>query len=144
MIDGYILGGVNRISPEAPVPVLDVNQKDDRLGGAANVVLNINSLGANPIMCSVIGDDENGNKLINLFSESNLNTDGLVISSKRRTTIKTRIIAQHQQVLRVDEEDDFYLHEEEELSLLENIRNIINSTRIDVIIFEDYKLCVMR
>lgn len=143
MIDGYILGDVNRISPEAPVPVLDVLQKDDRLGGAANVVLNVKSLGATPIMCSVIGDDSNGEKLIELFKKDNLSTDGLVTSTDRRTTIKTRVIANNQQVLRVDEEDKYDLSINEEKRLLEKVDRIITQNKIDVIIFEDYNKGVL-
>lgn len=143
MIDGYILGNVNRISPEAPVPVLDVTTKDDRLGGAANVVLNLKSLGATPIMCSVIGDDKNGEKLIELFNKDGLSTEGMVVSSERRTTIKTRVIANHQQMLRVDEEDTFDLSSAEENKLFNTIQEIINNNQIDVIIFEDYNKGVL-
>ncbi len=143
MIDGYILGNVNRISPEAPVPVLDVVNKDDRLGGAANVVLNLKSLGAKPIMCSVIGEDDNGNKLLDLFKNDNLSTEGMVVSSERRTTIKTRVIANHQQMLRVDEEDTFDLTSKEEENLINTIKGIIDASDIDVIIFEDYNKGVL-
>ena len=143
MIDGYILGDVNRISPEAPVPVLDVKSTDDRLGGAANVVLNLKSLGATPIMCSVIGDDNNGKKLFELFHKDGLSTEGMVVSKERRTTIKTRVIANHQQMLRVDEEDVFSLSHEEENNLIKTIKDIIDNNNIDVIIFEDYNKGVL-
>ena len=138
MIDGYVWGKVERISPEAPVPVLSVAKKEDRLGGAANVALNIQSMGAKPILCSVIGDDENGKKLIKLLGDLNITHEGIVKSKDRITTIKTRVIGHHQHLLRIDEEVDHPLNEVEETDFITLVQKIIANNKIDVIIFQDY------
>ena len=138
MIDGYVWGKVERISPEAPVPVLSVAKKEDRLGGAANVALNIQSMGAKPILCSVIGDDENGKKLIKLLGDLNITHEGIVKSKDRITTIKTRVIGHHQHLLRIDEEVDHPLNEVEETDFITHVQKIIANNKIDVIIFQDY------
>ena len=138
MIDGYVWGKVERISPEAPVPVLSVAKKEDRLGGAANVALNIQSMGAKPILCSVIGDDENGKKLIKLLGDLNITHEGIVKSKDRITTIKTRVIGHHQHLLRIDEEVDQPLNEVEETDFIAHVQKIISNNKIDVIIFQDY------
>jgi rfaE bifunctional protein kinase chain/domain len=138
MIDGYVWGKVDRISPEAPVPVLSVAKKEDRLGGAANVALNIQSMGAKPILCSVIGDDENGKKFIALLNDLNISAEGILKSKDRITTLKTRVIKDQQHLLRIDEEIDQPLNLQEENNFIENVKNIIASHKIDVIIFQDY------
>ena len=138
MIDGYVWGKVDRISPEAPVPVLSVAKKEDRLGGAANVALNIQSMGAKPILCSVIGDDENGKKFIALLNNLNISAEGILKSKDRITTLKTRVIKDQQHLLRIDEEIDQPLNLQEENNFIENVKNIIASHKIDVIIFQDY------
>ena len=138
MIDGYVWGKVDRISPEAPVPVLSVAKKEDRLGGAANVALNIQSMGAKPILCSVIGDDENGKKFIALLNDLNISAEGILQSKDRITTLKTRVIKDQQHLLRIDEEIDQPLNLQEENNFIENVKNIIASHKIDVIIFQDY------
>src|ERR1700704_6122946 len=106
MLDSYIWGTVERISPEAPVPVVSVRKKDFRLGGAGNVALNIQSLGATPILCSLIGNDDDGKKLLQCLDDRGISRSGIVISQDRPTTVKTRVIASHQHVVRVDEESD--------------------------------------
>ena len=83
MVDSYWWGKVERISPEAPVPVCSVKKKENRLGGAANVALNVAAMGAKPIICSVVGDDMEGRILKGLFQEQNINTDGLLFSTER-------------------------------------------------------------
>ena len=138
MIDGYVWGKVDRISPEAPVPILSVAKKEDRLGGAANVALNIQSMGANPILCSVIGDDENGKKFIALLNDLNISAEGILQSKDRITTLKTRVIKDHQHLLRIDEEIDLPLNQQEENIFIEKVKNIIAAHKIDVIIFQDY------
>ena len=138
MIDGYVWGKVDRISPEAPVPVLSVAKKEDRLGGAANVALNIQSMGAKPILCSVIGDDENGKKFIALLNDLNISAEGILKSKDRITTLKTRVIKDQQHLLRIDEEIDQPLNLQEENNFIENVKNIIAAHKIDVIIFQDY------
>ena len=138
MIDSYLWGDVTRISPEAPVPVLSSTLKELRLGGAANVALNIQSLGATPILCSVIGDDVSGKDLANLLSKNSFSTEGIVHDTSRITTVKTRIIAHNQHLLRVDEEVDAPLDSKSEGLLLEKIIGLLTNKKIDAIIFEDY------
>ena len=138
MIDAYWWGGVNRISPEAPVPVCAVNDKESRLGGAANVALNIAAMGANPILCSVVGEDYQGHQLCELMEKQNMNTKGIVFSSNRPTTIKTRIIGNKTQMLRIDEETDVNISLSEEKVFVAKIEKIINTEKINAIIFQDY------
>ena len=89
MIDAYLFGEINRTSPEAPVPVVETKKHEMRLGGAANVALNLKSLGATPILCSAIGDDKEGKLFIELMKKENLITEGVIISKIKRTTLKT-------------------------------------------------------
>ncbi len=143
MIDAYMWGNVNRISPEAPVPVVAINKKENRLGGAANVALNIQAMGANPILCSVIGDDDGAKTFFELLKEQKLSSKGILKSKKRITTIKTRVISNNHQMLRVDEEIENTLDKKEIQSLVSEIKKIIVSEKINVIIFEDYdKGCI--
>ena len=102
MIDAYLMGKVDRISPEAPVPVVVINQRESRLGGAANCALNIQALGAEPILCSVIGDDSKGNEFIELLLDNKISEVGILRSKERITTTKYRIIGNNAQMLRVD------------------------------------------
>ena len=136
MLDSYIWGAVDRISPEAPVPIVNVKKKDFRLGGAANVALNIAALGAKPILCALVGDDEDGKKLSQRLSEGKISSEGIVVSNTRPTTVKTRIIASNQHVVRVDEETDRVASEEEQKSLLAQIEKLL--PQCHVVIFEDY------
>jgi len=136
------MGKVNRISPEAPVPIVSLENEDARIGGAGNVALNLLALGANPIICGVIGEDTSGDKLLNLFEKNGISTDGLVKSMARKTTVKTRVISNKQQLLRIDSESTFPLLESEEIKLNNTIQNIINQG-IDGIIFEDYNKGVL-
>src|SRR5258707_547592 len=136
MLDSYIWGAVERISPEAPVPVINVKKKDFRLGGAANVALNVLALGSKPILCALIGDDEEGKKLMQRLDEQGMSKDGIVVSSERPTTVKTRVIASHQHVVRVDEESDREASDSEKKLLWEKIEKLLPMS--DVVIFEDY------
>jgi rfaE bifunctional protein kinase chain/domain len=138
MIDSYLWGKVNRISPEAPVPIVTVKNKERRLGGAANVALNIQALGANPILCSVIGVDIEGQAFMELLKTQKLSQKGILKSRDRITTVKTRIIGNNSQLLRVDEEEETDIIYTETQQLLTLISYIINHDKIDVIIFEDY------
>ena len=142
MLDAYVMGKVNRISPEAPVPIVSLENEDARIGGAGNVALNLLALGAKPIICGVIGEDSSGDKLLNLFEKNGISTDGLVKSMVRKTTVKTRVISNNQQLLRIDSESTFPLLESEEIKLNNTIQNIINQG-IDGIIFEDYNKGVL-
>lgn len=136
MIDSYLWGKVERISPEAPVPVLNLQKREQRLGGAANVALNVQALGANPVLCAVIGKDTEGDQLIKLLEQNNLSTAGIVQSEGRVTTIKHRIIAAAQHVLRIDAEIDTEITAEERNLLLEKIKTLLPAS--NVVIFEDY------
>ena len=138
MIDAYLQGQVNRISPEAPVPIVDICERHYRLGGAANVALNLQSLSAMPILCSVIGKDEKSGLFNRLMIEKQLDTSALIMSENRKTTIKYRVIGNRLQMLRIDEEDRHPLNEKEEADYLERIKEIIDNQEIDAIIFEDY------
>jgi D-glycero-beta-D-manno-heptose-7-phosphate kinase len=138
MMDSYLWGSVDRISPEAPVPIISVKRKENRLGGAANVALNIQALGATPIICAIIGDDLEGDEFIRLMDDQKLFTDGLLRLNSRPTTVKTRVIGHHQQMLRIDAEVDREISTSETSNLLDKILSIISSKKIDAIIFEDY------
>lgn len=138
MIDAYLQGQVNRISPEAPVPIVDIRERYYRLGGAANVALNLQSLSAVPILCSVIGKDEKGGLFNRLMIEKQLDTSALVSSENRKTTIKYRVIGNRLQMLRIDEEDRHPLNETEEAAYLSLIKKVIDNQEIDAVIFEDY------
>jgi rfaE bifunctional protein kinase chain/domain len=137
MLDAYIIGNVTRISPEAPVPIVNFDKSEQRLGGAANVALNLSALEATAIVCSVIGNDQDGENLINLLKENAISADGIVRSQNRKTTVKTRVLGNNQQLLRIDSEQTNDISTEEELELLEKIENLIEQG-IDALIFEDY------
>ena len=136
MMDAYVWGKTTRISPEAPVPVVNVSRTEQRLGGAANVALNVQALGAKPLLCAVIGDDAGGDQLLHLLHERQLSADGLVRSRERPTTVKQRILAQDQQLLRIDAEVETDLSATEDAGLTEAYTQLLG--RADVVIFEDY------
>jgi len=138
MIDAYIWGKVERISPEAPVPILSKSKKENRLGGAANVALNIQSLGATPILCSVIGNDAKATIFMDLLQNLNMPQNGIIKEDTRITTVKTRVIADKQHLIRVDEEDDSAINYKLETRFSEHIHQIIEKEKVDAIIFEDY------
>jgi len=138
MIDSYLWGKVSRISPEAPVPIVSVQKKERRLGGAANVALNIQALGANPILCSVVGVDFEGQAFMDLLKTQKLSQKGILKSRDRITTVKTRVIGNNAQLLRVDEEVESDITPSETQQLLTLISYIISHDKIDVILFEDY------
>jgi len=138
MIDSYIWGDVDRISPEAPVPIVQVNKRANRLGGAANVALNIKALGAEPIICSVIGDDIQSATFLDLLDKENITTEGIVKSKNRITTTKFRVIGNNAQMLRVDEEMNESLVVEDQNLFFERIKYILQHSKIDVVIFQDY------
>jgi len=142
MVDAYFLGEVNRMSPEAPVPIVDLFEKDERIGGAGNVALNLTALGASPIICSVIGTDSEGKRLMQLFQDANISTDGIYASANRRTTVKTRVLSDNKQLLRIDSEDTHLISQAEEDQLFKQITSVVESG-IDGIIFEDYNKGVL-
>ncbi len=138
MIDTYLWGEVGRVSPEAPVPIVSGVIEENRLGGAANVALNVKAMGAVPILCSVIGDDPRGKLFLELMEEQNLSDIGLIVDSYRITTQKTRIISGNQHLLRVDEEIDIFLNKRIQEQFLELIDNLLENGGIDAIIMQDY------
>ncbi len=143
MIDSYIIGTVERISPEAPVPVVSIKKTNSRPGGAANVALNIKSMGGNPVICSVIGDDEKGELLLRLLEKNKIKHNGIVIEKNRPTTCKTRVISNNQHLLRIDEETDVYISGNTEKKLFEKYTDILNSEKPDAVIFQDYNKGVL-
>jgi len=136
MIDHFIWGNVNRISPEAPVPVVTVTEESLRLGGAANVTRNISSLGGKVCSSGVAGHDEMGGKIIHEFLLLNINTEGIIITNDRPTTIKTRIIGHNQQVVRFDREKVSPLNSDSKQRIINYLKKC--SPRIDTIIISDY------
>nr|WP_294861605.1 bifunctional ADP-heptose synthase [uncultured Fluviicola sp.] len=138
MIDAYMFGKVHRVSPEAPVPIVSLESQEQRLGGAANVALNLQSLGATPVLCAIVGADKDGKMLKQLLEEQNMLSTGIVASENRLTTVKTRVIGNQQQLLRIDAEDTHPLNEQEEQLFLASVENTIQTGKIDAIIFEDY------
>ena len=139
MIDAYMWGEINRMSPEAPVPVVEVKKHENRLGGAANVALNLQSMGATPILCSVIGNDSQSILFKELIQNANLSNKGLLTSKERRTTLKTRVIAENKHQLRIDEEDTHPITCETEF--LNLIQELIAD--VDVVILQDYNKGVL-
>ena len=136
MVDSYVIGEINRNSPEAPVPIVDVKQEDTKLGGAANVALNIQSLGMEPILCSVIGDDKDGENFLKLCKKNNLDTTGIIIDYNRKTTNKKRVIVNKKHILRIDNEETNYIEPEIREKFVNNIEKLISNNKI--IIFQDY------
>lgn len=143
MVDAYVFGNVDRISPEAPVPVVAVKDRANRLGGAANVALNIHALGAEPLMVTVIGNDRMGEEFIHLLEQRKLPTDGIIKSKGRITTTKFRIIGNKVQMLRVDDETLEDISSAEEQALIERVTSLLKSDRIDVMILQDYNKGVL-
>lgn len=135
MLDEYVIGKVERISPEAPVPVVKVLKEKFVLGGSANVVNNLASLGAKVICGGLVGKDDNSEKLINAFSE-NVDTSLIIKCDDRPTIVKRRIISGNQQLLRLDWEEEFHINEAQENQLLENLKNKIKN--LDALILSDY------
>jgi len=136
MIDSYMWGSINRQSPEAPIPIVDIEKYEKRLGGAANVAANIKALGATPILCSVIGNDDKG--FFDLMKRENLSTEG-ILKEERKTTIKTRIISENKHQLRVDEEDTFPINNESDF--IKHSIDLMND--VNVVIFQDYNKGVL-
>ena len=137
MMDRFIWGNVSRISPEAPVPVIKVERETFLLGGAANVVHNIHALGGNGSLCGVVGDDEMGRQIIRDLKKIGIGTQGLFVDPDRQTTVKTRIIAHHQQVVRIDREATDAIRPSTLQALSEFLRRKLE--RFDGVILSDYE-----
>jgi len=138
MVDSYLWGKVERISPEAPIPIVALRRKENRMGGAANVAMNIRALGGNPILCSVIGTDDKGDQFLELLKKEKIRNDGIIRSVRRITTTKFRIFGNAFQMLRVDEEVDHDLEERDFLTLIRVVDKILSTLKVDCIIFQDY------
>ncbi len=143
MVDYYLFGEVNRISPEAPVPVVEITAKESRPGGAANVALNISELGANPVLLSMIGRDATGNSLLKMLRDSGVRTNHILQNKNRVTTLKTRVFDEDKQVVRFDEEDVDDVNEAQETQLIKEFKKILTSEKPDVIIIQDYNKGVL-
>jgi len=141
MLDGYYWGDVKRISPEAPVPVLEVEEEFFRFGGAANVALNIQKLGGIPLPVGVIGNDGYGIIFSSLMKENNIDAEAIITDDSRPTTTKTRVIANNQHVVRIDKESKTQVNGKVEEKLLLQIAKIIDS--LDGIILQDYNKGVL-
>ena len=138
MIDNYLWGKVDRISPEAPIPIVTVTKQENRLGGAGNVSMNIQALGATPFLVSIVGNDEKGRVFEELMQEKKLPRQGIFIDPTRITTVKTRIISGGQQISRVDQEISTLIDPAFEKLIFDRIRTIIKSENINIVIFVDY------
>ena len=143
MIDRYWTGKVERISPEAPVPVVNLMSTENRLGGAANVALNLQALGATPLLFSVVGDDKEGDDFLTILAEKQLATTGIFRSAERQTTVKSRVIAGNQHLLRIDAEDQHDLSAKEATKLWETLQTLFKSQRFDAILLQDYNKGVL-
>lgn len=139
MLDAYWMGKVNRISPEAPVPVLEITDKQYKLGGAANVALNIKSLGAVPFLFSIIGNDSAGENLLNLLQNEHIDTRFLQHLKSRITTVKIRVMSQAYHILRMDEEQSDELASNDKEKLQKKILSGLEKIRPDVVIIQDYE-----
>lgn len=143
MLDSYMWGSVERISPEAPVPIVTLERKEERVGGAGNVALNLQSLGARAFVISVTGEDTEGDRLHKLFREQHINTDYSVSSPERITTNKTRVISRNQQMMRLDAEMTANLTLQEEARLIESFERFVQNEKPHVVILEDYNKGVL-
>ena len=142
MVDRYFWGKVSRISPEAPVPIVDIEREFSQLGGAANVGNNIKFLGGEPFLIGVIGDDNTGILLLELLKSSGFSVDGIVVDPSRPTTIKTRVIADNQHVVRTDRESREEINDAIEKKIIKIIKEKISE--FDGIILEDYNKGVLK
>lgn len=143
MLDTYIWGKTDRISPEAPVPVVTLDHKEFRIGGAGNVALNCRSLGATVSVLSVTGNDEDGNTLDQLLRDHEVDTSFLIQTKERITTNKTRIISRNQHMMRLDAETIQDITSQLEEQLLAKVESFIQTKQPDIIIFEDYNKGVL-
>lgn len=143
MLDTYWWGQVERISPEAPVPIVALDRKEYRIGGAGNVALNLSCLGAQVAIISAIGPDDDGASLTKLFTQNNINVDHLLQLPSRITTSKSRIISRNQQMMRLDSEITHDLAAEDEAELLKSVEQYIVSEKPCALILEDYNKGVL-
>ena len=143
MLDHYLFGQIHRISPEAPVPIVDIEYEESRLGGAANVALNLLELGAKPTLMSVLGDDKGGKTIFELLKKHHIHHDYIITSQSRTTAVKTRIFDDERQVVRFDKEDDSDLSSELETQLINDFNEVIKTVKFHAIIIQDYNKGVL-
>ena len=143
MLDTYWWGSVDRISPEAPVPVVALKKKELRVGGAANVALNTASLGAQTTMISIIGADADGEQLVQLLKEKNIDTSYIKAAANRVTTNKTRVMSRNQQMMRLDAEITTDIDQATEDLLIQQVKDCIEKQNPQILIFEDYNKGVL-
>lgn len=143
MLDTYMWGDVDRVSPEAPVPIVSLKNKEHRIGGAGNVALNLQSLGAKPFVLSVTGDDEDADKLNSLFTSQKINCNYFIRSKERITTNKTRVISRNQHMMRLDAEITNDLCKEDEEKLIELFEQFVEQEKPQVVVLEDYNKGVL-
>jgi len=143
MLDTYMWGDVDRISPEAPVPIVSLKNKEYRIGGAGNVALNLQSLGAKPFILSVTGQDDDAIQLNSLLTSQHINCDYCITSKDRITTNKTRVISRNQHMMRLDAEITRDLCNEDQEKLIELFEQFIEREKPDIIILEDYNKGVL-
>lgn len=143
MTDRYLYGSTDRISPEAPVPVVHYRGEEERLGGAANVALNLRALGCTVFLTSLIGTDDAGIRFRKMLAAAELSDRGIVASTARCTTLKTRVLAGRQQLLRVDREDAYPASETEQTDLLTAFDQLLATEAIDLILLQDYNKGVL-
>jgi rfaE bifunctional protein kinase chain/domain len=141
MVDRYITGVVERVSPEAPVPVVRVEAEQAAIGGAGNVAANIAALGARCVAVGCVGEDADGQALVGAFEERGIDTSGIVVTPDRPTTVKTRVMARHQQIVRFDREDESDVTEAVGLNLAAAVRRAADEA--DVVVLEDYNKGVL-
>ncbi len=144
MLDNYWWGNVDRISPEAPVPIVSLDRRESRLGGAANVAINCRALGARVTLASVVGDDAEGDSLIRMADEAGIETDLIMKSFRRPTTTKVRILSRNQQMMRLDDETTDDLYTEEEHPFIDMVLRYLQRVKPQVLIFEDYNKGVLK
>lgn len=144
MIDNYWWGEVDRISPEAPVPVVMLKKRESRMGGAANVAMNCRALGAKVTLASVAGNDHEGHLLKDMAGQEGIDTSLLMLSSDRITTAKTRIMSRNQHILRMDDEMSEELSVKDEHPFIDKLLKYLQIQKPDVVIFEDYNKGVLK
>jgi len=144
MIDRYFRGNVERVSPEAPVPLVNIHESEDRLGGAANVALNCRALDAKVSLASVIGLDADATILLRILAENEIDHSLVCKSETRKTTCKTRILSRNQQILRFDQEQEDDLNIKDEHSFIDLVLRFLQIQKPDIVIFEDYNKGVLK
>ncbi len=144
MLDTYWWGKVDRVSPEAPVPIVALNKKEQRIGGAGNVALNTTSLGAETTLFSIVGDDDDAEILLDLLQQQHIGTKYIIKSAERITTNKIRIMGRNQQMMRLDAEVTNEISDDDEELLLKNFMSFAKRYQPAVVIFEDYNKGVLK